>query len=126
MLARTTNARETRGMDGRGFHGPGFDHGVFFPFRIMFSDNFKSIPIVQASIDGSLTPESNLAIGRAVAKLRQEGILVIAGGLTVHNLRDFGSFHPDTANPRAVDFSEAVSQALPIEDVSASFALHTD
>ena len=126
MLARTTNARETRGMDGRGFHGPGFDHGVFFPFRIMFSDDFKSIPIVQASIDGSLTPESNLAVGRAVAKLREEGILVISGGLTVHNLRDFGSFHPETANPRARAFSEAVSQALPIQNVSDTLTLRPD
>ncbi|VDB94129.1 unnamed protein product [Peniophora sp. CBMAI 1063] len=116
MLARTTPASETRGMDGRGFHGPGFDHGVFFPFRIMFSENFKSIPIVQASIDGSLTPEGNLALGRAVAKLREEGILVISGGLTVHNLRDFGAFHPDTANQRARAFSDAVTEALPIQD----------
>ena len=125
MLARTTNANETRGMDGRGFHGPGLDHGVFFPFRIMFGETFKSIPIVQASIDGSLTPAGNLAVGRAVAKLRGEGILVISGGLTVHNLRDFGSFHSDTANPKARAFSDAVSQALIVEDVSLNHSCVT-
>ncbi|KZV67979.1 Extradiol ring-cleavage dioxygenase class III enzyme subunit B [Peniophora sp. CONT] len=116
MLARTTSATEPRGRDGRGFEGPGFDHGVFFPFRIMFSESFKSIPIVQASIDGSLTPEGNLAVGRAVAKLREEGILILSGGLTVHNLRDLASFHPDTANSKARAFNDAVTQALPIQD----------
>lgn len=120
MAARTTDALEARGQDGRGFRGPGLDHGVFIPFRIMFSESFKSIPIVQASIDGSLTPKGNLAVGRAVAKLREEGILVISGGLTIHNLRDFASFHPETANTKARAFNDAITQALPIQDVSCS------
>lgn len=70
MPARATKVSESRGRDGRGFNGPGFDHGVFIPFRIMFGHEFHDIPIVQASIDESLNPESNWAIGRAISKLR--------------------------------------------------------
>lgn len=68
--ARSTSKLEARGEDGRGFSGPGLDHGVFVPFRLMFGEDFTSIPIVQASIDSSLSPETNWAVGRAVAKLR--------------------------------------------------------
>jgi aromatic ring-opening dioxygenase catalytic subunit (LigB family) len=62
--------KEPRGQDGRGFEGTGLDHGVFVPFRIMFGEEFTDIPIVQVSIDGSLDPEKNWQVGKAVAKLR--------------------------------------------------------
>jgi hypothetical protein len=68
--ARTTPKSESRGRDGRGFSGPGLDHGVFVPFRLMFGEEFLDVPIVQASIDSSLSPEKNWAIGKAVTQLR--------------------------------------------------------
>ena len=68
--ARLTTEKEPRGEDGRGFEGPGLDHGVFVPFRIMFGEEFTSIPIVQVSIEGSLDPRQNWQAGKAVAKLR--------------------------------------------------------
>ena len=70
LTARLTDVNETRGRDGRGFFGPGLDHGVFIPFRIMFGHEFHEVPIVQASIDSSLSPEANWEVGKAVAKLR--------------------------------------------------------
>ncbi|KAI0064702.1 Extradiol ring-cleavage dioxygenase class III enzyme subunit B [Artomyces pyxidatus] len=116
MPARLTTRDEPRGQDGRGFMGPGLDHGVFVPFRLMFGERFRGIPIVQASIDGSLSPEDNWAVGRAVAQLRREGILVLAGGLTVHNLRDRRSFIPQTADPIVLAFNDAVSAAISTSD----------
>jgi aromatic ring-opening dioxygenase catalytic subunit (LigB family) len=68
--ARLISVDEPRGEDGRGFSGPGLDHGVFIPFRIMFGENFTEIPIVQVSIDSSLSPEKNWALGKAVSQLR--------------------------------------------------------
>ena len=68
--ARTSPKTEGRGIDGRGFEGPGLDHGVFVPFRLMFGEEFREIPIVEVSIDSSLSPEANWDIGRAVKKLR--------------------------------------------------------
>lgn len=70
MLARLSKETEARGRDGRGYMGPGLDHGVFVPFRIMFGTEFRDIPIVEASMDASMSPEKNWAIGRAVSKLR--------------------------------------------------------
>ncbi|KAJ2931446.1 hypothetical protein H1R20_g5698, partial [Candolleomyces eurysporus] len=116
LKARLSNEKETRGDDGRGFSGPGFDHGVFVPFRIMFGEEFTSIPIVQVSIDSSLDPERNWQAGKAVAKLREEGILVLSGGLTAHNLRDRSSFSPATAKPIHKEFDSAIHKAINIAD----------
>ena len=73
LRARTSPVSESRGRDGRGYNGPGLDHGVFVPFRLMFGEEYDgegSVPIVEASIDSSLSPEDNWQLGKAVAKLR--------------------------------------------------------
>ncbi|EPQ58048.1 Extradiol aromatic ring-opening dioxygenase [Gloeophyllum trabeum ATCC 11539] len=123
QLARTTGKLEPRGEDGRGFQGPGLDHGVFVPFRIMFGEVFMDVPIVQVSIDASLSPEKNWAVGAAVSKLREEGILVLSGGLTIHNLRDFSSFSPANATKPYKDFHQAVLDALTSPSTDALLSL---
>jgi len=117
LSARTTPKSEHRGKDGRGSSGPGLDHGVFIPFRIMFGHEFLDIPIVQVSIDGSLSPEKNWEVGRAVSKLREEGFLILSGGLTIHNLQDFPSFAESTAGPQYKEFNDAVLDALLVVEV---------
>jgi len=115
-LSRTTNKSEPRGEDGRGFAGPGLDHGVFVPFRLMFGEELD-IPVIQVSIDSKLTPESNWKLGQVVNSLRREQILVLSGGLPIHNLRDFASFHPSSAKPIHHSFHQAILDALMKSDV---------
>jgi aromatic ring-opening dioxygenase catalytic subunit (LigB family) len=45
LNARTSPISEARGRDGRGHKGPGFDHGVFVPFKLMWGDEFTFIPL---------------------------------------------------------------------------------
>ncbi|KAH9997518.1 Extradiol ring-cleavage dioxygenase, class III enzyme, subunit B [Russula vinacea] len=116
IRARTSPKDEARGQDGRGFEGPGLDHGVFIPFRLMFGEDLRSVPVVQASIEGSLSPERNWLLGKAITKLRGEGILVLSGGLTAHNLQDLTSFTAETANPLVREFNDAVSSAISLSD----------
>jgi aromatic ring-opening dioxygenase catalytic subunit (LigB family) len=54
---------------------------------------------------------------------REEGILILSGGLTIHNLRDPASFVPETANPLVREFNDAVSSAISISDVSVPFGV---
>jgi len=49
---------------------------------------------------------------------RDEGILVLSGGLTIHNLQDRTCFLPETANPLVREFNDAVSSAISVSDVS--------
>lgn len=48
---------------------------------------------------------------------RKEGILVLSGGLTVHNVRDMTSFSPSTAKPVYTEFNDAIMAAIVVPDV---------
>ena len=51
---------------------------------------------------------------------RREGILVLSGGLLIHNLRDFASFAEATANSAVKEFDQAILNAVSLTDVSVS------
>lgn len=66
----------------------GLDHGVFVPFKVAFPD--ADIPVVEMSVDRGLDPKLHLAAGRALAALRDEGVLIVATGMSFHNMRGYG------------------------------------
>lgn len=77
----------------------GFDHGVFVPLKIMYPD--AGIPCVQLSLVNSLDPATHINLGKALAGLRWENILVIGSGFSFHNLPAFfarSETSPDAGN----------------------------
>ena len=66
----------------------GFDHGVFVPMKVAFPE--ASIPVVEMSVERGLDPELHIAAGRALASLRDEGVLIVGSGMSFHDLRAFG------------------------------------
>ncbi len=66
----------------------GWDHGVFIPLKVMFPD--ANIPVLQLSLKQGLQPEEHIAVGKVLAPLRDEGVLLIGSGMSFHNMRGYG------------------------------------
>lgn len=88
----------------------GFDHGVFAPLYVIYPD--ADVPIVQVSIRAGYDPAEHLAVGRALAPLRDEGVLLLGSGLSYHNMRGFG---PAGREP-SVAFDDWLTEALTVAE----------
>lgn len=98
----------------------GLDHGAWSVLCHMWP--VADVPVVQLSIDGRAPASRHVEIGRAIAPLRDEGILILGSGNIVHNLGDaFGRMRSgDVTTPVwATEFDGAVVSGLEAHDLAA-------
>jgi aromatic ring-opening dioxygenase catalytic subunit (LigB family) len=88
LAARVQRLLEQAGFATGADDTRGFDHGTFVPLKLAYPD--ADVPTVQLSLKTGLDPAEHLAMGRALAPLRDEGVYIIGSGMTYHNLRAFG------------------------------------
>ena len=100
----------------------GYDHGVFVPLKLAFPA--ADIPTVQLSLRDDLDPQAHLAAGRALAPLRDAGVLIIGSGNSYHNLQVMlramrgggGGDGGGDGTPRGRDFDRWLSAAVTRDD----------
>src|SRR5205085_1423914 len=89
----------------------GLDHGTWSVLRHVYPD--ADVPVVQLSIDETRSSLFHFEIGRRLAPLRDENILIVGSGNLVHNLHAYawGRHMPDPYD-WAVRFEEAARQMM--------------
>jgi aromatic ring-opening dioxygenase catalytic subunit (LigB family) len=86
---------EDAGIAGRLDPLRGFDHGMYAPMAVIYPE--ADVPTLQLSLKRGLAPLEHLAVGRALAPLRDQGVLIVGSGLSYHNLRVFGPAAKDAS-----------------------------
>lgn len=109
VATRVAELLNAAGISSTSEKNRGLDHGVFIPFKLIYPE--ADIPIVQLSLLHNLDPAAHLAIGNALAPLRDEGVLIVGSGLSYHNLRHFFSSNP-AANEAAAQFDAWLNKTI--------------
>lgn len=86
----------------------GFDHGTYSVLAVTHPE--ADVPVFQVSIRADYDPEAHLRLGRALAPLRDEGVLIIGSGSSYHNLRRF--FGPRGRNEDSAQFDAWLRETL--------------
>ncbi|MBK9114448.1 MAG: dioxygenase [Betaproteobacteria bacterium] len=82
-VALLRRAGITAGVDGC----RGLDHGAWVPLLHMYPAH--DVPVVQISLQTEMGPAHHVALGRALAPLAADGVLIVGSGHATHNLRDW-------------------------------------
>lgn len=87
LADRVSSMLAAAGLGGAKELKRGWDHGVFIPLKVAFPD--ARIPVVQVSLRNDLDAAGHVRLGRALAPLREEGVLIIGSGMSFHNMAGF-------------------------------------
>ena len=116
VIAQIISSLKTEGIAHVEDSRRGYDHGVWIPLLLAFPK--ADVPVIQLSLRHGASAAENMALGRALAPLRHDGVLIVGSGATVHNLRALapeGSPAPEWA--RAVD--DAIVAAIESGDTAS-------
>lgn len=118
LARRVAELLESAGIETALDPNRGLDHGAWVPLTAMYPQ--ADIPVIQLSLVRGGSPTDHFAIGRAIAGLRQEGVLIVATGSITHN---FGwlKWSTEATAPlaKAQTFNEWVAAAIAGGDVPA-------
>jgi len=87
----------------------GLDHGAWVPVRHLFPD--AEVPVVQVSMPRNLDAAGAVRLGRTLAPLADEGVLIIGSGSITQNLYEFRHDFGGKSQPYAVEFVDWIRAA---------------
>lgn len=118
LVRQIVNLLESSGIHAQTDANRGLDHGAWVVLRMMYPN--ADVPVVTMSVNPTLTNEQQYAIGKAISGLRQEGVLIIGSGGTVHNLRKV-KWGAKQTEPWAKEFDEWLNDSITSWDIVRLF-----
>jgi len=100
----------------------GLDHGAWAPLSAMYPQ--ANVPVTQLSLVRDAGAAAHVAMGQALAALRDEGVLIVASGAITHHFGwlDWHAQADQPALPQAQVFTDWVADRLAVRDVSGMLA----
>jgi aromatic ring-opening dioxygenase catalytic subunit (LigB family) len=108
MAARVLSLLQQAKLPARLDADRGFDHGTYSILAVTHPE--ARVPTFQVSLRAGYDPQFHLRLGRALAPLRDEGVLIIGSGSSYHNLRRF--FGPGGRREDSVQFDRWLRETL--------------
>lgn len=108
LATRALSLIQQAGLPARASAGRGFDHGTYAILAVTHPQ--ADVPVFQVSLRADFDPEAHLRLGRALAPLRDEGVLIVGSGSSYHNLRRF--FGPRGRREDSVQFDAWLRETL--------------
>jgi len=108
----------TAGIGARLDYERGFDHGVFIPLMLMYPA--AEIPCIQISLSSSLDAGFHVELGKALAPLKKENLLILGSGFSFHNMQAIMTRQGDEVDEKNRLFEDWLAQTCSDPDLELS------
>jgi len=115
LASRVQTILETAGIEARLDYERGFDHGLFVPLMLMYPA--ADIPCIQISLSNSLDAAFHIELGRALAPLKKENLLILGSGFSFHNMQVMSSNEGGPGDEKNRQFEDWLAQTCSDPDL---------
>jgi 4,5-DOPA dioxygenase extradiol len=116
LASRIVGLLSEKDIESRLDYERGFDHGVYIPLLLMYPD--ADIPCIQVSLSSSLDAAFHIQLGKALASLKNENLLILGSGYSFHNMTVMMSAKGGLPNEINQQFETWLAQTCSGSDLS--------
>ncbi len=118
LASRIHDLLKTAGIEAKLDYERGFDHGLFVPLMLMYPA--AEIPCIQISLSKSLDAAFHINLGKALAPLKRDNLLILGSGFSFHNMQVMIDKQDDTIDEGNRQFEEWLAQTCSDPELSIS------